>query len=195
MAPLHLRPSVRRTASRRSLLLAACIAAAGGWASAWPATPAAEYQVKAAYLFNFGQFVEWPLQAYDSPGAPFVIGVMGEDPFGETLDEVVAGETLGGHPLVVRRFRNPADISACNILFIGRSEAGRLDETLKVLKGRSVLTVTDISGAERRGAIIVLFNEKNRIRMRINVAAAKASNLVISSKLLRPAEVVGNDGG
>ena len=76
-----------------------------------------------------------------------------------------------------------------------RSEAGRLDQTLKAMKGRSVLTVTDITGAERRGAIIVLVNDNNRIRMRINVAAAKASNLVISSKLLRPAEVVGNDGG
>jgi YfiR/HmsC-like len=195
MPPLHLRPTARGTASRRSLLLAACIVAAGWCAGAWPATPAAEYQVKAAYLFNFGQFVEWPQHAYDSPGAPFVIGVVGEDPFGKTLDTVVAGESLGGHPLVVKRFRNAQDISACNILFIGRSESGRLDETLKALKGRSVLTVTDIAGAELRGAIIVLVNENNRIRMRINVAAAKASNLVISSKLLRPAEVVGNDGG
>ena len=83
----------------------ACIVAAGWCAGAWPAPPAAEYQVKAAYLFNFGQFVEWPPQAYDSPSAPFVIGVVGEDPFGKTLDEVVAGESLGGHPLVVRRFR------------------------------------------------------------------------------------------
>ena len=195
MASLHLRPAARGTASRRSLLLAAFVFAAGWCTGAWPATPAAEYQVKAAYLFNFGQFVEWPVHAYDSPGAPFVIGVVGEDPFGSTLDAVVAGEQLGGHPLVVKRFRNPEDISACNILFIGRSESGRLEETLEALKGRSVLTVTDITGAERRGAIIVLFSENNRIRMRINVAAAKANNLIISSKLLRPAEVVGNDGG
>jgi hypothetical protein len=135
------------------------------------------------------------VRAYESPGAPFVIGVVGEDPFGKTLDEAIAGESLDGHPLVVRRFRKSEDISACNILFIGRSEASRLDETLKLLQGRSVLTVTDILGAERRGAMIVLVNENNRIRMRINVAAAKASNLVISSKLLRPAEVVGNEGG
>jgi len=192
MASPHLRPFARRAALRRWLPLVACVVVASMSAGALPATPTAEYQVKAAYLFNFGQFVEWPSQAYDSPSAPFVIGVVGEDPFGETLDEVIAGESLGGHPLVVRRFRKAEDISACNILFIGRSEAARLDETLKLLKGRSVLTVTDISGAERRGAIIVLVNDNNRIRMRINVAAAKASNLVISSKLLRPAEVVGN---
>jgi len=195
MASPYLLPTARRAALRRWLPLVACFAFASLSAGALPAPPTAEYQVKAAYLFNFGQFVEWPLQAYDSPTAPFVIGVVGDDPFGKTLDEVVAGESLGGHPLVVRRFRNPEDISACNILFIGRSEAGRLEETLKALKGRSVLTVTDIAGAERRGAIIVLVNDNNRIRMRINVAAAKASNLVISSKLLRPAEVVGSNGG
>jgi hypothetical protein len=186
--------SARGAAPRRWLPLAACIVVAGWCGASWPATPAAEYQVKAAYLFNFGQFVEWPRQAYDSPGAPFVIGIVGEDPFGKTIDEVVAGESIGGHPLVVRRFRNPEDISACNILFIGRSESTQLEETLKALQGRSVLTVTDITGAELRGAIIVLVNENNRIRMRINVAAARANNLVISSKLLRPAEVVGNEG-
>jgi YfiR/HmsC-like len=195
MASPYLRPSAHGTAVHRRLLRVACVLVASWCSGAMSAPPAAEYQVKAAYLFNFGQFVEWPLHAFDSPNAPFVIGVVGEDPFGKTLDDVIAGESLGGHPLVVRRFRNIEDISACNILFIGRSEAGRLDETLKAMKGRSVLTVTDIAGAERRGAIIVLVNDNNRIRMRINVAAAKASNLVISSKLLRPAEVVGNDGG
>ena len=193
MATSYLARFARRAALRRWLPFVACILVAS--ASALPASPTSEYQVKAAYLFNFGQFVEWPVQAYDSPSAPFVIGVVGEDPFGKTLDEAIAGESLGGHPLVVKRFRNIEDISACNILFIGRSESARLDETLKAMKGRSVLTVTDITGAEQRGAIIVLVNDNNRIRMRINVAAAKASNLVISSKLLRPAEVVGNDGG
>jgi hypothetical protein len=178
----------------RRLVRVAVIVAATWCGIALAASPAAEYHVKAAYLFNFGQFVEWPPQAYDSPAAPFVIGVVGEDPFGKILDDVVAGESLGGHPLTVKRFRSPKDISACNILFIGRSEASRLDETLKALEGRHVLTVTDIAGAEQRGVIIVLVNENNRIRMRINVAAAKASDLVISSKLLRPAEVVGNDG-
>lgn len=195
MASPYLLPFARSAALRRWLPLVALIVVTSFSAGARTAPPAAEYQVKAAYLFNFGQFVEWPVHAYDSPSAPFVIGVVGEDPFGNTLDEAIAGESLGGHPLVVRRFKNIEDISACNILFIGRSEAARLDETLKAMKGRSVLTVTDIAGAERRGAIIVLVNDNNRIRMRINVAAAKASNLVISSKLLRPAEVVGNDGG
>jgi hypothetical protein len=185
MAPSH---------HRRPLRVALIVAAA--WLSvAMAAPPAGEYQVKAAYLFNFGQFVEWPSQSWDSPTEPFVIGVVGDDPFGKVLDDIVAGESHGGHPFAVRRFRKPKDISNCNILFIGRGEASQLEETLEMLKGRSVLTVTDIAGAEDNGAVIVLLNENNRIRMRINVAAAKANNLVISSKLLRPAEVVGKEGG
>jgi hypothetical protein len=163
--------------------------------AAYPAAPPGEYQVKAVYLFNFGQFVEWPAQAFSSPNDPFVICIVGADPFGSTIDEVVRGESLGTRPLEVRRFRKGDEIDRCNILFIGRTEATRLRDTLAAVKGRSVLTVTDIEGAERDGAIIVLFKKDNRIRMRINVAEAKASNLVISSKLLRPAEVIGAEAG
>jgi uncharacterized protein DUF4154 len=171
----------------------ACIFAALWCANAW-AQPVTEYQIKAAYLFNFGQFVEWPQS--DAPAeAPFVICVLGKDPFGQTLDDVVRGESLGSRQLVVQRFRSARETTDCQILFIARSEQDRLDETVQALRGRHVLTVTDIEGAEKRGAMIVLFNENNRVRMRINLSAARASSLVISSKLLRPAEVVGREGG
>jgi hypothetical protein len=153
-----------------------------------------EYQVKAVFLFNFGQFVEWPRDVYDTPQAPFVICVMGEDPFGATLDDVVRGESVGARSLVVRRLGSTADIPGCNILFVGRGDSRLLADALQAARGRSVLTVTDIEGAERQGAMIVLFNENNRIRMRINLAEARASHLVISSKLLRPAEVIGAGG-
>lgn len=166
-----------------------CAVALAWCAAAW-AQPAGEYQVKAAYLFNFGQFVEWPSQPATPPNAPFVIGVVGKDPFGETLDDVVRGESLGGRQLVVQRYRDAGEIADCQILFISRSEEDRLDQTLDALRGRHVLTVTDIEGAEHHGAMIVLVKDKQRIRMRINLSAAKASNLVISSKLLRPAEVI-----
>jgi hypothetical protein len=179
-----------RSSVRRAILTALLLASA----VCWPATGPSEYQVKAVFLFNFGQFVEWPAHAYDTPQAPFVIGILGEDPFGGTLDEVVRGESVGSRSLVVRRFGNPREISDCNILFVGRNESARLAEALDAVRGRSVLTVTDIEGADSRGAIIVLFNENNRIRMRINLAAAKASELVISSKLLRPAVVIGAEG-
>ena len=149
----------------------------------------------AVFLYNFGQFVEWPSGAYDTPQAPFLICIVGDDPFGKTLDDVVRGETVGPRSLVVRRYKSPGEIDGCNILFVGRGEAERLPDALAAVRGRSVLTVTDIDGAEKQGAIIVLFNENNRIRMRINLAEAKASHLLISSKLLRPAEVIGMGGG
>lgn len=158
------------------------------------AAPPGEYQVKAVYLFNFGQFVEWPPEANASPTSPFVIGIFGTDPFGATLDEVVRGETIDSRPIVVRRFPEVADIGDCHILFVGRGDAARLRAALDAVRGRRVLTVTDVDGAERDGAIIVLFNQNNRIRMRINLEAARASNLVISSKLLRPADVIGARG-
>jgi len=177
-----------------SALWLACVLVASWGTRAWSAPPTAEHQLKAVYLFNFGQFVEWPAKAFESADAPLVIGILGDDPVGDTIETVVRGESLQGRRLVIRRFASPAELGPCHILFIGRGEAAKLDETLASIRGRSVLTVTDIDGAERRGAVIALFNESNRIRMRINVAAAKAGNLVISSKLLRPAEIVGAVG-
>ena len=165
------------------------------WVPACGRAAPSEYQVKAVFLFNFGQFVEWPKQTFDTPLAPFVICVLGDDPFGKTLDDVVRGETADNRSLVVRRLADAADAPNCNILFVGRGDPQKLDDALAAARGRSVLTVTDIDGAERHGAIIVLFEDNKRIRMRINLAAAKANHLVISSKLLRPAEVVGAEGG
>ena len=162
-------------------------------APAHGATQADEYQVKAVFLFNFGQFVEWPREAMDA-SAPFTICVVGEDPFGRTLDDVVRGERVGSRPLAVRRYREAAEIEDCNILFVGRGDPKLLSDALAAARGHSVLTVTDVEGAEELGAMIVLYNDRSRIRMRINLAAARASHLVISSKLLRPAEVVGTEG-
>jgi hypothetical protein len=158
------------------------------------APPASEYQVKAAYLFNFGQFVEWPASAFESPTAPFVICIVGVDPFGGIIDEAVRGERLEGRPVAIRRFRTSAEAAGCNIVFLARSEAGHLEQSLNALRGHHVLTVTDASGDETRNAAIVLITQNNRIRLRINLGEARANELVISSKLLRPAEVVGIKG-
>ena len=156
--------------------------------------PLSEYQVKAVFLFNFAQFVEWPARAFPDPQAPFVIGVVGKDPFGPDLDAVVRGETIDHRPLVIERYRNIGEVHNCNILFIGRSEMGELPHILEVLKGRSILTVTDAEDGDPTGVMIRLVNRSNRIKLRIDVGAARAGNLVISSKLLRPAEIVGGEG-
>jgi len=97
-------------------------------------------------------------------------------------------------PVAIRRFRKPEDASGCNIAFLARTEAGHLAHSLDALRGQHVLTVTDATGDETHGAAIVLITQNNRIRLRINLAEARANDLVISSKLLRPAEVVGNTG-
>lgn len=154
-----------------------------------------EYQVKAVFLFNFAQFVDWPAEAFAGPEAPFVIGVLGEDPFGSRLDDVVRGEKVNGRPMVIERYQSVAQVRYCNILFIGSSEAAHLAEILAELKGRGILTVSDADPGGPHGVMIRLVNEANHIRLRIDVATAKASNLTISSKLLRPAEIVGSGEG
>jgi hypothetical protein len=180
-----LRGGATHTLRRRlAVLLLAC-----GLAGA--AAPVSEYQLKAVFLFNFAEFVEWPAAALPHAEAPFVIGVLGDDPFGATLDEVVRGETVNHHPLAVRRFRSIAEIRDCQILFITAAELTHLDAILVALKGRSVLTVTDADDPVPRGVVIALVRRDNRIRLRIDLEAARASNLTISSKLLRPAEIVG----
>jgi hypothetical protein len=162
-------------------------------ARCWAAPPS-EYQVKAVFLFNFAQFVEWPARAFPDPQTPFVIGILGKDPFGPDLDAVVRGEAINNRPLVIERYRSIDELHNCNILCIGRTEMAQLPRILEVLKGRSILTVTDAEEGDPRGVMIRLVTRSNRIRLQIDVGAARAGNLVISSKLLRPAEIVGGEG-
>ena len=177
---------IARRARWRAFALLVIAAGLGG-----AAAPVSEYQLKAVFLFHFAQFVEWPATAFSKPNAPFVIGVLGKDPFGADLDDVVRGETIDGHPLIVERYHDVRQIRDCQILFIPATELVDLDEILTALKGRSTLTVTDANDKQPRGVMIGLITQDSRIRLRIDVEAAKASNLTISSKLLRPAEIVG----
>ena len=152
-----------------------------------------EYELKAAYLYNFTQFVDWPPEAFPAPDTPLVIGVLGADPFGRNLDVLVNNEVVKNRRLVVQRYRRAADIGICHILFISGSETERVEQILAVLKGKPILTVGDSSSFAFRGGIIRLLTDKNKIRLKINMEAAKAANLTISSKLLRAADLVGND--
>ena len=169
--------------------LALCFAA--------PALAAApsEYQIKAVFLFNFSQFVTWPLKAFANADSPFVVGVLGRDPFGANLESAVQGERVDGRPIVVRRFRTAAEATDCQILFVDRSEPAALAESARVLQGHSVLSVSDAPDAARLGAVIEFTVDNNRIRLRINVAEARSRGLTISSKLLRPALILGDGGG
>ena len=158
---------------------------------AFAQTPAsAENQLKAVFLFNFAQFVKWPPRVFPEAQAPIVIGVLGDDPFGAYLDELVRGEKIGERPMVVRRFRRGEDLAECQILFVSRSEAGRLDQIVAQLKGRSLLTVGDVDGFARQGGMVRFATDSGKIQLRINMAAVQAADLTISSKLLAHATIV-----
>jgi hypothetical protein len=162
---------------------------------AYGAEVATEYQVKAVFVFNFSHFVEWSPQVFATPNAPFVIGILGNDPFGARLDEAMRGEQIDQHPLLVRRIRTATEIGDCQILFIDRSESPQLEQILTALDHRSTLTVSELERSSERGVMIQFTTENNRIRLRINVDAARAAGLTISSKLLRSAEIVSTHGG
>jgi hypothetical protein len=186
-----LSPTIIQAASLRR-----CLAALLGlflFVSSMAAQPAIspEYKIKAVFLFNFAQFVEWPKEAFHHPDAPLVIGVLGPDPFGSFLDETVHGERVGGRRLEVRRYANVQQVVDCHILFISQSEASKLKAIRQQLTGRPVLTVGESEGFATSGGMIRFMMEQNRIRLRINLEAVQASRLTISSKLLRAAEIVG----
>ena len=149
-----------------------------------------EYDLKAIFLFQFAHFVNWPASTFPDSAAPITIGVLGNDPFGAGLDEVVAGETVGSRRLVVRRFRTIDQVDTCQVLFICSSEATRFEYIHSKLSGRSVLTVGETKDFASRYGIVGFDVQRNRLRLRINVAAADSAKLTISSKLLRQAELV-----
>ncbi len=151
---------------------------------------ATEQQIKSVFLFNFSHFVQWPEDAFETPIEPFVIGVLGNDDFAAQLEEVVRGEQIQGRPMQVQRFTDAAGIRPTHILYVDQSGNAQLEQALALLKGRNTLTVSDVERAPERGVIIQLIKVNNRIRLRINVDAARAARLTLSSNLLRPAQIV-----
>jgi hypothetical protein len=152
-----------------------------------------EYKVKAAYLFNFLKFVEYPPESFADSLAPIVIGVVGEDPFGSALPQVVIGKTVQGRDLVIHVYRTGEDLRGAHILFIGASERKRLPAILSSLRGSSVLTVSDAAGFLEAGGMIQFLNENGRVRFAINVEATNRAKLKMSSKLLSLARLVGGN--
>jgi YfiR/HmsC-like len=153
-----------------------------------------EYQVKAVFLFNFAQFVDWPPEAVADSQAPLTIGVLGENPFGDVLDATVRGERRGARSFVVRRYQRVEDIKICDILFISRPEGDRPEGVLADLKRRPILTVSDADGFAEHGGMIGFVTDRNRIRLKINLGVVQAAHLTISSKLLRVAEIINPPG-
>ena len=148
------------------------------------------YSLKAVFLLNFAQFTDWPTTAFAAPAALFVIGILGSDPFGHWLDEAVAAEFVNGRKVVVERYRRVEELQSCQILFITESKLRELPKIMAVLRGKSVLTVSDVDTKLSGNVSVRFVTDNNKIRFKINTDAVKAANLIMSSKLLRVAELV-----
>ncbi len=173
----------------RALGLAALLCAAGAVRAGAPT----EYEVKAAFLYNFARFVEWPAESRP-PGATFVVAVLGQDPFGPALDEVFRNKSVDGRRVEVRRVSRALDAAQSQILFVSSSEKERLPAILQGLREKPVLTVGEDAAFTELGGIVRLHSAQERVRLQINLAAASRGKLRISSQLLRIADVVGREG-
>jgi len=156
--------------------------------------PPSEYQIKAAFLYNFAKFANWPPVAFADSQAPFVFGIVGADPFQGELTSLLSEKSLDGRRFVVRRFRRSEDLRQCHLLFISPSEKKFLAQILSSLDGASVLTVADIPGFTRSGGMIGFVIIDNRVRLEINAQAAERSHIKISSRLLALARIVNGPG-
>jgi len=145
-----------------------------------------ESQVKAAYLFNFGKFVQWPLD-HGPSGDSFQLCVLGQDPFGPVLDATVAGESISARKIAVVRISKVSEAAPCKVLYISASETSRLGQILEATRHSGTLTVSDIPHFVERGGIIGFVKQQDRIRFEVNRSAAEDSHLTLSSELLKVA--------
>jgi hypothetical protein len=155
------------------------------------APSADEYRVKAAFLYNFAKFVEWPDGAFKNPREPLVICILGRSSsFRPLLEEAVQGKQIGGRGLVIRETTDPRETADCHLLFIAASEKRHLPAVLEALKARSVLTVGETSNFADAGGVINFRLDNGKVGLEINVCAAQRARLQISSKLLSLARIV-----
>ena len=148
-----------------------------------------EYEVKAVFLFNFIQFVEWPGKAFPAADTPLTIGVLGEDPFGDILEQTIQGETIKHRKINLQRSRRFEDLKTCHLLFISKSEEGRLPQILREMAATGALTVGESDHFCRLGGVINFVTEKNKVRFEVCLAAAERSDLKMSAKLLKLAKI------
>ena len=175
---------------RRRLRTLAAGAALIGSACAAALPEATEYDVKAAFIYNFARFTEWPSTAFENPTDPIRICIVGDDPFGNTLDEIVRGKTLAQHSLVVARVGTPAGARDCHIAFVSRADNERLGSVLTAVRDRPVMTIGDTEDSAQRGAVLGFLIQNGRVRFAINTEAAKRAGLVLSSQLIKLAILV-----
>jgi YfiR/HmsC-like len=146
-----------------------------------------EYQVKAAYLYNFARFVEWPEKTAADASNGFTICVLGQNPFGGALSSTFANETINGKSVVARSIPDSSEAAKCRILFISASEGDRLRQILATVRDASVLTVSDLPQFSHSGGMVQFTMEGSHVRFEVNLAPAERAGLVLSSELLKVA--------
>jgi hypothetical protein len=172
-------------------LFALCTGAA--FAQGTPSQDASEYQLKAAFLLNFGRFTEWPVTAFKS-GSVLNLCVLGKDPFGEDLDKIVRNQSVQGRQIQILRLSDSTDLAQCQILYLSLSEKSRFRQILDLVSKNGVLTVSDAPGFVESGGMIQLYVEGQHVHFAINAGAAQSAGLKISSKLMQIAKAVGDAG-
>ena len=189
-------PFVIRHSSLAALLVCVLLAPARIAAQSSPYTP---YQHKALYLFNFAKYTEWPKDAFASDDAPFVIGILGADPFGKDLD-IIKGKTIKGRKLEVKYFKTAAEVSGCHMLFISSSESNRLDQAMSVIGNSSILTIAEMAEFFQQSGMIKLVAEQKSsgamtVGFEINIGATERASLKLDTQLLKLAKPVKNQTG
>jgi hypothetical protein len=157
----------------------------------------AEYLIKAGFIYNFANLVQWPSSSFAQPDSPIVIVILGEDHFGTTLDRALDGKKVNARSFVIKRAKTISELQRtlgpqkdCQILYVSSSEMPHLNDAIQMLRGVPVLTIGETPGFARNGGIINLILEDNKVRFEVNVAAAKEADLNISSRLLALARIV-----
>ena len=162
----------------------------GGGTNLFAQATSKEYQIKAAFLFNFMQFVEWPPTVFKNANDPFRIGVLGQDPFNAALEDTVQGETISNHKIIVEHAMQVDDLKNCQLIFISKSEKKHVAEILSALDDKPVLTVSEIEGFAERGGGINFYLEGNKVRFEVNPDAARHDGLKVSSQLLSLGKII-----
>ena len=176
---------------RPIIVIGICLSLAlGASAQTIDSSDSSEYLIKAGFIYNFAKLVGWPSRAFAQPDSPIVIGILGTDPFGAIIDRILADKKIDSRRFVIKRLKWGMDLKDCDILFIGASEAPHLEEVLRSLRGVPILTIGETPGFAKRGCIINLIVEDNKVRFEVNLDAAKQADLNVSSRLLALAKIV-----
>ncbi len=148
-------------------------------------------EVKAAFIYNFTLFIEWPETAFPAKDSPITVGVLGDDAFADILKEIIKDHTARGRGFSIKTSESIKQLSNYHIIFIGGKNVKKAPKILKALDGSHSLTISDSPGMAEKGVIINFFIENERVRFEINLEAARRAGLKISAKMLRLARIVG----